>query len=101
MAKTIKSKYEPGNRADTWLKIKVSKRQEVIVAGFTQPRRSRKFFGALLLGVYNNDQLIYVGHTGSGFDTKSLEEIYEKLQPLITDKSPFANTPKQTCPLRG
>ena len=98
MAKTIKGKYEPGNRADTWLKIKLSKRQEVIIAGFTQPRNTRKFFGALLLGVYKNDELIYVGHTGSGFDAKSLEQIYKKLKPLVTGKSPFANTPKTNMP---
>jgi len=98
MAKTIKGKYQPGNRADTWLKIKVSKRQEVIIAGFTQPRNARKFFGALLLGVYKNDELIYVGHTGGGFDGRSLEQIYKKLQPLITAKSPFANTPKTNMP---
>jgi bifunctional non-homologous end joining protein LigD len=98
MAKKISSKYELGNRSETWLKIKVSQRQEVIIAGYTQPRRTRKFFGALLLGVYNGSQLIYVGHTGSGFNTKSLEQIYKKLQPLTTKESPFVNPPKTNMP---
>lgn len=98
MAKKISSKYELGNRTETWLKIKVSHRQEVIIAGYTQPRRTRKFFGSLLLGVYNKDELMYVGHTGSGFNTKSLEQVYKKLQPLIIKESPFVNPPKTNMP---
>lgn len=98
MAKKIKARYEPGSRANTWLKIKATKRQEVIIAGFTQPRKTRKFFGALLLGVHKNGELIYVGHTGSGFNVKSLEEIYKKLQPLVIDKTPFAKAPKTNMP---
>jgi bifunctional non-homologous end joining protein LigD len=98
MAKKISSKYELGNRTETWLKIKVSQRQEVIIAGYTQPRRTRKFFGSLLLGVYNRDELIYVGHTGSGFNAKSLEQIYKKLQPLVVKESPFSNPPKTNMP---
>ena len=98
MAKKIASKYEAGNRGDTWLKIKVSQRQEVIIAGYTEPRRSRKFFGSLLLGVYKVDELIYVGHTGSGFNAKSLSQIHKKLQPLITKEPPFKNPPKTNMP---
>ena len=98
MAKKIASKYEAGNRGDTWLKIKVSQRQEVIIAGYTEPRRSRKFFGSLLLGVYKDDELIYVGHTGSGFNAKSLSQIHKKLQPLITKEPPFKNPPKTNMP---
>ena len=98
MAKKANSKYEIGNRAGTWLKIKVNQRQEVIIAGYTEPRRTRKFFGSLLLGVYKENQLIYVGHTGSGFNTKSLEQIYKKLQPLIIKQSPFVNPPKANMP---
>ena len=98
MAKKAAGKYEPGSRADTWLKIKVSKRQEVIIVGYTEPRRTRKFFGSLLLGVYKKDELIYVGHTGSGFNAKSLQQIYKKLQPLITEKSAFINPPKTNMP---
>ena len=98
MAKKSHSKYEPGNRGDAWLKIKVNQRQEVIIAGYTEPRKTRKFFGALLLGVYKNNELIYVGHTGSGFNTKTLEQIYKKLQPLVVDKSPFVHPPKTNMP---
>lgn len=98
MAKRVNSKYELGNRGEAWLKIKVNQRQEVIIAGYTEPRKTRKFFGALLLGVYKDNELIYVGHTGSGFNTKTLEQIYKKLQPLVVDKPPFVNPPKTNMP---
>jgi bifunctional non-homologous end joining protein LigD len=98
MAKKADSIYQPDTRTNDWVKIKVNLRQEVIIAGYTQPRNTRKFFGSLLLGVYDGDKLVYIGHTGSGFNTKSLEAIYKKLQPLVTDESPFAKTPKTNMP---
>ena len=98
MAKKIDSLYQADSRSSNWLKIKVNKRQEVIIAGFTAPRNSRKFFGALLLGVYQGNELVYIGHTGSGFNRKSLEAIWHKLQPLTTDHSPFAKPPKTNMP---
>lgn len=98
MAKKADSIYEIDTRTDEWVKIKVNLRQEVIIAGYTEPRKTRKFFGSLLLGVYDDDNLVYIGHTGSGFNTKSLGEIYNKLQKLVTDKSPFDKTPKTNMP---
>ncbi|MDB5197497.1 MAG: ligase [Flaviaesturariibacter sp.] len=99
MAKRTNSVYEIGARTDAWLKVKVNQRQEVIIAGFTQPRNTRKFFGALLLGAYKDGELKYVGHTGSGFNKKSLEAIYNQLQPLITDSCPFDKCPKGNMPV--
>ena len=99
MAKKANSIYQVGKRTENWVKIKVNLRQEVIIAGFTQPRNTRKFFGSLLLGLYDGDELIYVGHTGSGFNTKSLEQIYNKLQPLITTECPFKKCPKGNMPV--
>lgn len=98
MAKKGNSIYQTDRRSNDWLKIKVNKRQEVIIAGFTAPRKTRKFFGALLLGVYQNGELIYIGHTGSGFNKKSLEAIWKKLQPLIIHQSPFSHPPKTNMP---
>ena len=99
MAKKISSLYQLDSRAETWLKIKVNLRQEVIIAGFTEPRKTRKFFGALLLGVYDGKELVYVGHTGSGFNKKSLEEIYNQLQPLVVEACPFTECPKGNMPV--
>jgi bifunctional non-homologous end joining protein LigD len=99
MAKKANSIYEIGQRTEDWVKIKVSLRQEVVIVGYTEPRRTRKFFGSLLLGLYDGDDLVYIGHTGSGFNTKSLEQIYAKLQPLITADCPFEKCPKGNMPV--
>ncbi len=99
MAKKSESTYRLNTRSPEWLKIKGNLRQEVIIAGYTQPRNSRKFFGSLLLGVYEENKLIYVGHTGSGFNAKSLEAIYNKLQPLTIEKCPFEKCPKGNMPV--
>ncbi len=86
------------SRAKAWQKIKNINEQEVVIAGFTEPRESRKYFGALVLGVYERGKLIYVGHSGSGFNEASLKEIYGKMKPLIIEKSPFDIEPKTNEP---
>lgn len=98
MAKRSGSIYQAGTRTPDWVKIKVAMRQEVVIAGYTAPRKTRKFFGSLLLGVYEGEELVYVGHTGSGFTTKTLEQIHKKLQPLMLSTPPFAKTPKTNMP---
>jgi bifunctional non-homologous end joining protein LigD len=95
VAKKADSEYYPGRRSGNWLKIKHHKTQEAIIAGFTQPTGSRKYFGALVLGVKENNSLKYIGHTGSGFNNVSLKEVYGLLKPLIQKGSPF-NGPVQT-----
>jgi bifunctional non-homologous end joining protein LigD len=99
MAKRKDSKYFPGKRSPDWLKIKLRKSDEAIIGGFTAPRGGRKHFGALVLGTYINGKLTYIGHTGSGFDTTLLKEIYATLQPLIIDSSPFVEKVKTNMPV--
>ena len=89
MAKRTDSKYVSGGRTDSWLKIKTSKRQEVVIAGFTAPRRTRPFFGALALALREKTGWRYIGHVGTGFSHKTLEELHGKLMTLKTAKSPF------------
>jgi bifunctional non-homologous end joining protein LigD len=100
IAKKSQSIYQPGLRSKEWLKIKVHKRQEAVIAGFTEPRGGRKHLGSLVLGVYEGDELVYIGHSGGGFDEESLEAIYKKLKPLVTKKSPFYKIPKTNMPVR-
>lgn len=99
IAKKIDSTYLPGVRGKDWVKIKTLKQQEVIIAGFTEPRAGRKYFGALVLGVYQKEELVYVGHTGGGFNDKNLEEISTKLKRLVQEKSPFKVIPKTNAPV--
>jgi len=98
IAKNKNSSYEIGVRSRNWLKIKTEARQEAVVCGFTAPRASRQYFGALILGIYDDDKLVYAGHTGSGFNEKSLKETWNKLQPLITHDCPFDKKPKTNMP---
>jgi bifunctional non-homologous end joining protein LigD len=90
MAKRADSVYASGNRSPDWLKIKTAKRQEVVIAGFTAPKRSRPFFGALVLAVRENDAWRYIGHVGTGFTYKTLEELHGKLEKLKAAQSPFS-----------
>jgi len=94
IAKRIDSPYEPGSRSRNWLKLKIEFRQEFVVGGYTEPRNSREHIGALLLGYFDNDRFIYVGHTGGGFTRKGLGEMYRLLTPLERKTSPFEEAPK-------
>ncbi len=89
IAKDLSSIYVEGRSAD-WLKVKVHLEDEFVIGGFTQPGGSRSYFGALLLGVYSNGRLRYVGKVGTGFDERTLESLHGKFQKLIREKSPFA-----------
>lgn len=111
MAKRSDSTYRSDSRSDDWLKIKVEKRQEAVVIGYTDPRGGRKGFGALILAVREGDAWRYVGHTGTGFGTKGLAELYKKMQPLVRKSSvvkekipvnekPTWLTPKLICEIK-
>lgn len=99
IAKKIDSKYYPGKRTTEWLKIKNHKTQEAIIAGYTQAGGSRKYFGALVLASNNDNKLTYIGHTGTGFSQDSLKEMYEILQPLVREESPFDEKIKTNMPV--
>jgi bifunctional non-homologous end joining protein LigD len=94
IAKRMDSRYEPGVRSRSWLKLKIEFRQEFVIGGYTEPRNSREHIGALLLGYYDGDRFVYVGHTGGGFTRSGLAEMYRKLQPLEQKSSPFEETPR-------
>ncbi|MEO8066031.1 MAG: non-homologous end-joining DNA ligase [Candidatus Doudnabacteria bacterium] len=93
MAKDIHSPYRSGMRTKEWQKIKIRMRQEAIICGFTAPRGRRIRIGALVLGVFKQGKLTYIGHAGTGFDEKTLNLVYNKLKPLEIKKSPFRNPP--------
>ncbi|MBB6331947.1 bifunctional non-homologous end joining protein LigD [Chryseobacterium sediminis] len=99
IAKRSQSLYIENHRTSDWLKIKFSNTEEVIICGFTEPRGSRKSFGALILGKYLNGKITYCGHTGTGFNNASLKELYRKLQKLVVKSSPFEAIPKTNMPV--
>jgi bifunctional non-homologous end joining protein LigD len=94
VAKLAKSPYVPGQRTKAWLKIKAQQRQQAVIGGFTIERGGRRRLGALLLGVYQGKDLVYIGHTGTGFNERTLAEVRERLEPLIQKTCPFPRRPK-------
>lgn len=111
MAKRANGFYYSGKRTREWLKIKTSNEQEVVIVGYTKPRRSRTYFGSLALAVREGKRWSYVGHVGTGFDAAMLKSLYQKMKPLANGTKPFPNnvpfekettwiTPKLVCEVK-
>jgi bifunctional non-homologous end joining protein LigD len=89
LAKKRDSIYQE-RRSTEWLKIKITHRLEAVIGGYTEPEGSRAHFGSIVLGLYDSQgRLIHVGQAGSGFDQKSLEEVWKQLKKRETKKNPF------------
>jgi len=89
LSKKIDSPYKQ-KRSHDWLKIKCQNRQEFVIGGFTKPKGSRRYFGSLLVGVYNDqNQFIFCGHVGTGFREESLEKLYSSLKKWVRKKPYF------------
>jgi bifunctional non-homologous end joining protein LigD len=75
IAKRATGLYYSGKRTREWLKFKAVHQQEVVIVGYTEPRRSRKYFGSLVLAIRDNatKRWVYAGHVGTGFDQSTLE----------------------------
>ncbi|MCF2446555.1 DNA ligase D [Dyadobacter sp. CY345] len=100
IAKRSDSLYYPGSRSKDWLKIKINKRQEVVIAGYTRNEGSSKLFSSLLLGVYDDGDFVYVGKVGTGFKDQQQREMLDRFEPLIIKDSPFTELPDYNKPSR-
>jgi len=96
LAKRKMSLYYPGKRSHDWLKIKVKKRQEVVIAGYTNNIDSPRLFSALVLGVYDRQRFVYIGKVGTGFSEKNEKELMEQLAQLRTTVNPFSTEEKSS-----
>ena len=94
VAKDLSSPYVEG-RSKKWLKVKVHQEDEFVIAGYTEPAGSRQYFGALLLGAYDEGKLHYVGKVGTGFDQKTLAALYQKFQRLVRRQSALVDPPRE------
>jgi bifunctional non-homologous end joining protein LigD len=97
MGKKRDSTYQE-RRSRDWVKIKTGYEQEFVVGGWTEPKGSRKGFGALLVGVYRAKSLQYVGSVGTGFSVKVLRDLHARLRTLERKTSPFANEVDANAP---
>jgi bifunctional non-homologous end joining protein LigD len=101
IAKEARAPYHSGRRSPAWRKLKLVNQQEFVIGGWTEPRQTRQYFGALLLGVHERDgkgPLKYVGHTGTGFDQAELARVWKLLKARETKTSPFSAPIKSNEP---
>jgi bifunctional non-homologous end joining protein LigD len=95
IAKRVDSPYRPGKRTTDWVKVKVQRRQEVVIGGWALGKGERAgTLGALLVGYYDGDgRLHYAGRVGTGFTSAVLDEMRARLRPLATPVCPFDPAP--------
>ena len=101
IAKQPGSRYEPGRRSGAWLKCKVIAEQEFVIGGFTAPKNSRRYFGAVLVGYYRAGRLIYAGKVGTGFGEALLRSLHATLLKQVRMDCPFSNLPMEKRPRFG
>jgi bifunctional non-homologous end joining protein LigD len=94
IAKQKRSTYEPGRRSGAWAKFKWTHEQEFVIGGCTPPKGARDFFGAILVGFYEEEKLLFASKVGTGFDTRLLESLYQTFQKLKQPTCAFANLPE-------
>jgi bifunctional non-homologous end joining protein LigD len=96
ISKRVDRPYTSGRTSD-WLKIKCINSQEFVIGGFTDPAGSRTGFGALLVGAYEDGNLVYCGRVGTGYTDKLLKELHSRLKSLQQKAAPFSNPPQGTA----
>jgi len=93
VSKRRTSHYDSSRNRD-WLKVKCDKRQEFVIAGYTDSSAGLAGFGALILGVYEGDRLVYAGRVGTGFTLRQRVDLQRKLDRFSRKNSPFAELPR-------
>lgn len=88
IAKRRDAPYEH-RRSPHWLKMKCERSQEFVVGGFTDPQGGRVGLGALLVGYYEQDDFVFAGKVGTGFDTKLLLDLRTRLDAMEIPVAPF------------
>jgi bifunctional non-homologous end joining protein LigD len=89
------SVYETGRRSGAWIKLKCANKQEFVIGGYTPPQGSRKHFGAILVGYYENKGLVFAGKVGTGFTTEWLSVLHKKFRAEERSDCPFVDLPSK------
>lgn len=93
IAKKPNSKYEAGQRTGAWVKLKCVNEQELVIGGYTEPKGSRDYFGALLVGYHEHNKLVFASKVGSGYTQATLRDLFNQFKPLRRATCPFLNLP--------
>jgi bifunctional non-homologous end joining protein LigD len=90
MGKRLDSRYEPGRRTGAWVKVKNRRGQELVIAGWLEGEGKRSGLpGALLVGYYDQGELVYAGKVGTGFTDAMLDKLASQMKTLARKTSPF------------
>lgn len=89
------SRYEVGVRSGAWIKLKLVKEQEFVIGGYTPPGGTRKYIGALLVGVYEKGKLVYSGKVGTGYTGAVLKDLHTRFKEIASDTCPFTDLPEE------
>jgi bifunctional non-homologous end joining protein LigD len=95
IGKRVGSRYEPGKRTGAWIKLKLQQEQEFVIGGYTEPEGTRKYFGALLVGVYESEDLRFAGKVGTGFNENLLRTLFSKFEKIPSARCPFVDLPEK------
>lgn len=94
ISKRADSRYMPGKRGRTWLKIKCGRRQEFVIGGWSRSEKGRGF-ASLLLGYWRGDEFVYAGRVGTGFSNADIAELAARMEPLRLGEPAFAAVPRE------
>jgi bifunctional non-homologous end joining protein LigD len=95
IGKEKNSAYEIGRRSRSWIKLKCVQEQEFVIGGYTPPAGTRRYFGALLVGIFQRKKLRFAGKVGTGFNTALLGSLYQQMKPLRREDCPFTDLPEK------
>ena len=94
VSKELSGKYLPNKRSETWLKYKSIINEEAYICGYFVSESSRKYFSSLILGLKQNNKIVYTGNCGTGFTENTSKVLFQKFSKLKAKKSPFSKNTK-------
>jgi bifunctional non-homologous end joining protein LigD len=90
VAKRARSRYEPGRRSRSWIKVRFNRRQEFVIGGY-KPGPSN--FESILVGYYQGRKLLFASKVRAGFREQTRGDVQARIEPLVATQCPFANLP--------
>jgi bifunctional non-homologous end joining protein LigD len=90
VAKRARSRYEPGRRSRSWIKVRFNRRQEFVVGGY---KPGPIHFESILVGYYERRKLLFASKVRAGFREHTRADVFRCVKPLATTRCPFANLP--------